>query len=78
MLDNYYQIMAENYREQRLQEAEQERLVRLTKPQKKKHSTYFRNALIWLGKQMVLRGTQLLEQFDSSQVFPNGTKNATP
>lgn len=53
------EIMAEIYREERMHEAENERLIRQAGAEKQKHSNFFNALLINLGKNLVLMGTRL-------------------
>lgn len=56
------QLMAEIYRQERMREAETERLVRYTVPQGPKRSKLLSTSLNWLGGQFIAWGTRLQEK----------------
>ena len=53
------EVMAEIYREERMREAENERLIHQARTEKQEHSNFFNALLIKLGKNLVFLGTRL-------------------
>jgi hypothetical protein len=71
------QIMVELILQERLREAEMERLVRLARSKRPRQSYRVCAALAWLGKQLVNWGTQLQKQYGPTSMLPNGANKLT-
>jgi hypothetical protein len=71
------QILAEIYQEERLREAEMDRLARLALANTPKGSNRICTVLFWLGKQMVHWGMHLQKQYAPTTLLPNGVNRAT-